>query len=340
MRWSVMSYNLLGGTLVIVITGATGHIGNVLVRKLAAKGRKIRAIVPAFEDTIPIDNLNIEIVEGDVRDYRSLLEAFDGCEYVYHLAGIISITSREDELLHDVNVIGTKNVVKACLKSGIKRLVYTSSIHAFEEPPHGTPIVETKDFNPLKVPGGYAKSKAAATNEVFAGIKKGLDAVIVHPTGVIGPYEYRLSNTGQLIYDFLHKRLLAYIDGAYDFVDVRDVAKGLMLALEKGKKGENYILSGEQITVKEILKILETQTGIKSPRIKMPIWFAKAISPLFEKYYEIKNQQPLFTSYSITTLQSNSLTTHDKASKELGYTARPIRDTIRDTVKWIKENMS
>lgn len=172
MKWSVMSYNLLGGTLVIVITGATGHIGNVLVRKLAAKGRKIRAIVPAFEDTIPIDNLNIEIVEGDVRDYRSLLEAFDGCEYVYHLAGIISITSREDELLHDVNVIGTKNVVKACLKSGIKRLVYTSSIHAFEEPPHGTPIVETKDFNPLKVPADMPNQRRPLQMRSLQELKK------------------------------------------------------------------------------------------------------------------------------------------------------------------------
>ncbi|HZX21832.1 MAG TPA: NAD-dependent epimerase/dehydratase family protein, partial [Clostridia bacterium] len=239
-----------------------------------------------------------------------------------------------NRLLHEVNVEGTKNVMEACIQSKIKRLVYVSSIHAFEEPPFGTPITETKDFNPSKVIGQYAKSKAAATNAVFKGVERGLDAVIVHPTGIIGPYEYRLSNTGQLIYDFLHKKLFAYIDGSYDFVDIRDVAKGIILACEKGRMGENYILSGEQVTVRGILKILEDETGIKTPNIKIPIWLAKLTSPLSELYYKIKKQQSLYTSYSIATLLSNSITTHEKAAKELGYTARSIKESIRDTAKF------
>lgn len=323
----------------IVVTGATGHIGNVLVRELVSKGERIRAIVPPIEDISSIKAFDLEIVEGDVRDYGSLVKAFNGAEYVYHLAGIVSISSGRNRLLHEVNVEGTKNVVRACIQSKIKRLVYVSSIHAFEEPPHGTPITETKDFNPSKVMGQYAKSKAAATNEVFKGVESGLDAVILHPTGVIGPYEYRLSNTGQLIYDFMHKKLFAYIDGSYDFVDVRDVAKGIILACEKGRMGENYILSGEQVTVRGILKILEDETGIKAPNIKIPIWLAKLTSPLSELYYKIKKQQPLYTSYSIATLLSNSNTTHEKAAKELGYTARSIKESIRDTAKWIQENM-
>lgn len=323
----------------IVVTGATGHIGNALVRELITREERIRAVVPPFEDFSSIKNFDLEIAEGDVRDISSLVKAFNGAQHVYHLAGIVSISSGRNKLLYDVNVTGTKNVVEACIQAKIKRLVYVSSIHAFEEPPHGTPITETKKFNPSEVIGQYAKSKAAATNEVFRGVEMGLDAVIVHPTGVIGPYEYRLSNTGQLIYDFVHKKLFAYIDGAYDFVDARDVAKGIILACEKGRKGENYILSGEQITVKQILRILEDETGIKAPNIKMPIWLAKLTSPLSELYYKLKKQQPLYTSYSITTLLSNSVTTHEKAAEELGYMARPIKDSIRDTVKWIKENM-
>ena len=147
-----------------------------------------------------------------------------------------------------------------------------------------------------------------------------------------------MSNTGQLIVDFVNRRLAAYIDGAYDFVDVRDVARGIVLACERGRKGENYILSGEQITVKRILEILQEETGLKAPKLKIPFWLAKLTAPLSELYYMIRKQQPLYTSYSIFTLASNSLTTHKKAAQELGYSARPIRESIKDTLTWLREN--
>lgn len=322
----------------ITITGATGHIGNVLVRELLNRGEKIRALIPDFEDTYPLKNLDIKIVKGDVRDLDSLINAFNGAEYVYHLAGIVSIGSGMAKKINEINVLGTKNVIEACIISKVKRLVYVSSIHAFTEPPHGIPILETKEFDPCKVVGFYGKSKAEATIEVLKAIDRGLDAVILHPTGVIGPYEFKLSNTGQVISDFLNKRLFAYIDGAYDFVDVRDVALGIIQACEYGRTGENYILSGEQITVFNILKILEEETGIKAPKTKIPIWLAKLSAPLFELYYRLMKQQPIFTSYSITTLTGNSLTSCDKATKELGYKARPIRESIKDTITWLMEN--
>jgi len=216
-------------------------------------------------------------------------------------------------------------------------LVYTSSIHAFTELPHGQTLVETKHFDENKVKGDYARSKALATNIVLDAVKNGLDAVILHPTGVIGPYEYTLSNMGQLIIDFMKRKLFAYIDGTYDFVDVRDVAHGIILASEKGRSGENYILSGEQITVKRILEHLENATGLKAPRIKIPAWFAQLTAPLSELYYKILQQQPLYTSYSIQTLYSNSLTSHNKAKEELGYKPRPINEAIFDTVCWLKK---
>lgn len=322
----------------IAVTGATGHIGNVLVRELLDKGEKIRAIVPDFEDTSSLKNLDIEIIKGDVRDVNSLINAFNGAEYVYHLAGIISISSGMAKKIHEINVTGTKNVIEACIINKVKRMVYVSSIHAFTEPPHGIPIIETKYFDPSKAVGHYAKSKAEATIEVLKSIDRGLDAVIVHPTGVIGPYEFKLSNTGQVVSDFLNRKLFAYIDGAYDFVDVRDVATGIIMACKYGQTGENYILSGEQITVFSMLKILEEETGIKAPKTKIPAWLAKLSAPLFELYYRLMKQQPIFTSYSITTLKSNSLTSFDKAAKELGYKARPIRESIKDTITWIIEN--
>ena len=322
----------------IVVTGATGHIGNVTVRELLARGQKnIRAVIPPFEDTSPLTGLDIDIATADIRDYDSLFSAFEGAEYVYHLAGIVSIGSGKSRLLHEVNVKGTRNVVEACMNLNVRRLVYVSSIHAFVEPPAGTPITETKVFDPARVVGEYAKSKAAATIEVLKGIEQGLDAVIVHPTGVIGPYQYRLTHMGQLIVDFMNGRLFAYIDGAYDFVDVRDVAKGVILACEKGQRGENYILSGQRISVKEILDILAEETGMKAPKMKIPFRLAKLLSPLAEMYYSLARQKPLFTAYSIYTLSSNSVTSHDKASRELGYMARPVWESIIDTVRWLKQ---
>jgi dihydroflavonol-4-reductase len=324
----------------VIVTGATGHIGNVLVRELTAKGITVRALVLPNERPVSISQLPIEMVRGDVTDYASLQKAFDGVTCVYHLAGIVTIGSGKRKILQKVNVEGTGNVIRACFEKGVKRLVYTSSIHAFPELPHGQILVETKDFDERKVRGDYAKSKALATKMVLDAAQNGLDTVILHPTGVIGPYEYQLSNMGQLMVDFMKRRLFAYIDGTYDFVDVRDVVQGIISASEKGRPGENYILSGEQITVKRLLEHLENATGLKAPRIKIPIWFAKATAPLSELYYMVLQQQPLYTSYSIETLYSNSLASHNKAENELGYKTRPIQEAIFDTVSWLKDHMN
>ncbi|HOW36931.1 MAG TPA: SDR family oxidoreductase [Candidatus Pacearchaeota archaeon] len=328
----------------IVVTGATGHIGSALVRELITqmpkkKQKKIRVFVLPSESLKPLEGLNVDVVYGDVRDYRSLIRAFKGAEIVYHLAGIVTIGSGKTRLLKEVNVKGTINVCNACRDLGIPRLVYVSSIHAFKEPPKGIPIKETKDFSPKNVRGDYAKSKAAATRAVLNSVKRGLNAVIVHPTGVIGPYEYNLSNMGQLVMDFMRKKLLAIVDGSYDFVDVRDVAKGIILAGKKGRKGESYILSGEQITVKSMMKILEAETGIPAPKTVIPKWFAFITGFFSELYYKARKQKPLFTSYSVSTLSSNSLTNSEKAKRELGYKSRSVKQSLIDTVQWMKKHL-
>ncbi|HNV35094.1 MAG TPA: NAD-dependent epimerase/dehydratase family protein, partial [Bacillota bacterium] len=201
------------------------------------------------------------------------------------------------------------------------------------------PILETKDFDASKVSGGYAKSKAEATKYVLGLTEKGLDAVVVHPTGVIGPYEYKLSHMGQLFVDFMKNRLFAIVNGAYDFVDVRDVAKGIMLAAKFGRKGENYILSGEHVTIKAMMQVLQDETGIKAPRRVIPTWFAYITGAFAELYYMAMRQKPLFTSYSVATLSGNSLTSCNKASKELGYSPRPFKETVKDTVAWLKKTV-
>jgi dihydroflavonol-4-reductase len=320
-----------------VVTGATGHIGNVLVRELLCRGYKVRAVVPEKEDISPLKDLKVEIRQADVRRLDSLVESFQGADIVYHLAGIISILPGKGKILEEVNVKGTQNVCTACREAGVRRLVYTSSIHAVKEPPHGTCITEEQPFDPQSVLGDYAKSKARATMVVFENIKRGLDAVIVCPTGVTGPYDYKLSEMGRLVQNILSRRLKMYINGVYDFVDVRDVAHGIILAGEKGRAGESYILSGEQISVQNILAYLEKVNGMKLTLTRIPTWLARLAGVLATPYYLITRTKPLFTAYSVDVLCSNSQVSSAKAQKELGFTARPIYESILDSVSWFKE---
>lgn len=227
----------------IVITGATGHLGNVLVRKLINQDKKVRALILPGEDIASLEGLEVEKVEGDVRVPDSLRRAFEGADIVYHCAGIISILPGQQKQLYQVNVLGTRNVVNMCLETKVKRLVYTSSIHALSEPAPGIVFDESREFNPENVLGEYSKSKTLGTLEVIKGIKKGLDAVILCPSGIIGPDDYRVSEMGKLIVDFVKGKVKAYVDGAYDFVDVRDVAEGLLLACEMRKARKENVIS-------------------------------------------------------------------------------------------------
>jgi len=321
----------------IVITGATGHLGNVLVRKLLNQNRKVRAFILPGEDIASLEGLEVEKVEGDVRVPDSLRRAFEGADIVYHCAGIISILPGQQKQLYQVNVLGTRNVVNTCLETKVKRLVYTSSIHALSEPEPGIVFDESREFNPENVLGEYSKSKTLGTLEVIKGIKKGLDAVILCPSGIIGPYDYRVSEMGKLIVDFVKGKVKTYVDGAYDFVDVRDVAEGLILACEKGKKGECYILSGQQISVRQLLKFLEGITGVKAPSLKVPHQVARVTGFFNVLYCNLMKIKPLFTPFSIDVLASNSLVSCQKAQDKLNYSSRSIYESLRDTIQWFKQ---
>ncbi len=318
----------------VLITGATGHIGNVLVKELLRKKEKIRVFIPEGEDTRPIEGLDVEIVRGDIRDFDAVKEAVKGVDYVYHLAGVISIMPGRDKRLYDINVGGTQNIIEACFKNRVKRLIYTSSIHGMREPEGGVPIDENCPFDPHGVPGFYARTKAEATLEVMRAAERGLDAVIVVPTGVIGPFDYRLSEMGYIIKERAEGNMEFYIDGAYNFVDVRDVVKGIILAKERGKKGEVYILSGERITIKELMKIVDEFMGIKRPMRKVPVGLLKFIAIFSPIYYRLTKKKPLLTPYAIKVLFSNSYVDNSKAKRELGYSPRPLKSSIEDSIKW------
>jgi nucleoside-diphosphate-sugar epimerase len=321
-----------------LVTGATGHIGNVLVRLLLERGEKVRAMIMPGEDPTPLRDLEVEIVEADVLDYQSLLKAFTHTEVVYHLAGIISILPGKEQMVQLVNVVGTRNVIQAAQTAGVKRLVYTSSIHALQRVPHGILIDESVPFDIEHSISSYDSSKANASLEVLEAVHQGMDAVIVCPTGVIGPYDFRRSEMGQLILDCVEQKPMLYVDGAYDFVDVRDVAQGLILAGEKGRSGESYILSGERIAVLDIIKIVQEVLGKRLFSLKIPMDLARLTARIMPLYYRLANVKPRFTSYSLATITSNSFISHAKAHLELGYRPRPLRESLRDTVNWFLKN--
>ncbi len=319
------------------VTGATGHIGNVLVRELHEKNYEVTSLVLPKDNYAMIEPYS-SIVIGDILDYDFLIETIKDYDIVYHLAGMVEIGSGKKKKLMRVNVEGTKNVVNACVENKIRRLVYTSSVHAIPELKKGYTMIEVDEFDPDTVRGLYGKSKAIATDYVLSQQETDLEVVVVHPSGVIGPYDYQLSNVSQMFIDFLMGRLTAYLRGGYNFVDVRDVAKGIRLAGEKGRDNETYILSGNEITVKELLDKIAVETGRKKIKTKLSYWFILATSYFAELYYKIIKQKPLFTHYSIVVLNSNYSFSNEKARTELGFTVRSIDESIRDSVKFSMEN--
>lgn len=320
-----------------VITGATGHLGNNLVRALLERGEEVRAVVLPGDPALSIAGLPVERVEGDVRDLGALIWAFRHADRVYHLASLITISPGRGELLQQVNVQGTRNVVEACLRSGCGRLTYVSSIHALVEPPHGTTIDESLPFDPQRIATEYGRSKAQAALEVLAGVERGLDAVIVCPTGIVGPYDFQPSEVGGLLLRVARRRMPAYVRGAYDFVDVRDVVQGLLAAAEKGRRGETYILSGEIVTVRQMMAYVEQAAGVRAPRIGLPAGLARSVAGLAQSYARRSGTRPLFTAESVDILVSNCCISHEKATRELGYSPRPLAETVRDTIRWFGE---
>jgi len=317
-----------------LVTGAAGHIGNVLVRKLLSDGRQVRALVLPEEDISSLDGLDIDLAEGNVLDPLSLDQAMEGVDIVYHLAGVISIMPGHNEWMRKVNVDGTKNVLQAAKKAGVTRLVYTSSIHALSRNWKGK-IDESVPFDPDTQAGGYDRTKAAASLAVLDAVKDGLDAVIVCPTGVIGPHDYRGSEMGDLLTSWLRRKLHFMVKGAYDFVDVRDVACGHILACDRGQAGEVYILSGWQIKVLELKKLVQDALGHRIVSVTIPMWMAKIGAKIMPLYYRLTKKTPKFTDYSLETLQSNSNVCCGKANRELGYKPRDLGMTIKDTVRWL-----
>ncbi len=328
---------------IYIVTGAAGHLGGHVVQELLKEGKEVRAFTLPGESCLPFAECNNDLLSqytGNVVKRKTLDQLFENPEsaqfIVIHCAGIVSISGHADQRVYDVNVNGTANVVDACAAHHAKRLVYVSSVHAIPLLPFGQDMKEISSFSPDAVTGYYAKTKAAATNLVLEAAKRGLDAVAVQPAGIIGPRGLPTGNMAHLIASFVRGRLPAAIQGGFDFVDVRDVAHGVILAAEKGKSGECYILSNRFIDLRELFDTLSEVAGKKRLKLYLPLWAAKAVVPFMEFYYKLFRKTPVFTWYSLFTVTQNAAYSHEKATRELGYSTRPLKETLSDIVQWLK----
>jgi dihydroflavonol-4-reductase len=315
-----------------LVTGATGHIGNVLVRQLLARGQLVRALVRPGKPALALQGLAVEVVPGDLLDPASLERALQGVEIVYHLAARISLRSGPDPETGRVNLEGTRNLLAAASRAGVRRLVYASSIYALRIPESGK-VDESCRFDPAHARGVYDRSKAAASLEVLHAAAAGLDAVLVCPTAVTGPYDFRNSEAGRGVLYNLTPGIKFYVDGAYNFVDVRDTAHGMILAAERGRRGETYILGGDQLTVRQVAETVWAAGGGWHAGVRLPDWIADLAAGILPWLAD----NPLVTPYSLEAVRSNSDISSAKAARELGYRARPARLAIVEAVRWFVE---
>ena len=325
---------------IYIVTGASGFLGNNIIRMLEHDDNaEVRAFVLNGESISSLNNLKCSIYYGDVTKADTLNSIFEGSGdaeiFVIHCAAVVYIKSKYNSRVYDVNVNGTKNIVDKVLEYNAK-LIYVSSVHAIPEKSDGDLISEVSIFNPDDVVGLYAKTKSEAARYVMDSVKdKGLNACIVHPSGILGPYDFSNSHLTALVREIVRGKLPMCVKGGYDFVDVRDVAKGIIMACDKGKMGECYIMSGEFVSIKKLADLVCDVVGRKRIKVVLPIMIAKIVAPFYEMYYNVKGKTPLFTKYSLYTLSSNSNFSNEKAKRDLGFVTRDITDTVRDMVMWI-----
>ena len=323
-----------------LVTGATGFLGRTVVEELVHYDAQVRALVLHNDPYINLLPKEVHTIVGDVCDKNSLADFFadaDSRTCVIHCAGIVSVASRPGPKLYQVNVGGTWRILRQCLEHDVGKLIHVSSVHAIPEKPEGCVITESCDFSPGLVDGDYAKSKAAATELVFNAAERGLNASIVFPSGIIGPGDMQGGSFTSMAKSFLRGKLPFAVRGGYDFVDVRDVAKGILDCSENGEPGKGYILSGHYVTIRKMLQLVGKTAKRKYRPICLPLGLAKLAAPYYE-HRSLKKRKPLFfTPYSVAVLASNGQFSHAAASECFAYHPRPVKDTLRDMTAWLLE---
>lgn len=325
-----------------LLTGAAGFLGSSVCHQLLERGDKVRAFVLTGDKSVKYISKEVEICEGDLCDPAAVGRFFTiptGMESIaIHCASMVTVNPDFNQKLVDVNVGGTQNIIEACLNHPeCKKLVYVSSTGAIPEVPKGQKIKEVNQFDPEKVVGWYSRTKAMASQKVIDAARlHGLNACIVHPSGILGPNDFAVGEVTKTVIQIVNGEMPVGMQGSFNLCDVRDLAYGCIMAADKGRKGECYILGNEEVTLKEMCQILHNDLGCKPIKFYLPLGIASFIAKGMEKKAKKTGKQPIMTSFSVYNLARNNTFDYSKAKKELDYKTRPYTETLHDEAQWLK----
>ena len=322
----------------VLVTGATGFIGGNVARAFQTRDYEVRALVRTGSSTLTLEDTGIETALGDVTDRESVARALKGCQGVVHCAALYTFWTPDPRLMNETNVTGTRVVLEEALRAGVSGCVYTSTVSTVGMSPGGLGTEEVEP-SPKELVGHYKKSKYLAEREALDLAKRGLPVVVVNPTAPVGPWDVKPTPTGQMVLDFIRGRIPAYISTGMNLVDVEDVAMGHVLALERGRPGERYLLGNVNMTLGQIFKLLEGVSGKKAPGIRLPMWLAMGAGYL-DEFIEgrLLGRTPLIPLEGLKVSRKPMYVSCRKAVSELGLSQGPVEDAMERAVKWFRDH--
>jgi dihydroflavonol-4-reductase len=321
----------------VLVTGAAGFVGSAVARALAARGAKVRVLVRASSPRTNLAELDAEVAEGDIRDQASVERALKGCRYLFNVAADYRLWARDPGEIQRNNVAGATAVMGAALACGVERVVHTSSVATLHLPNDGAPADETTPYAEGEGIGAYKQSKVAAERIVERlCVERGLPAVIVNPSTPIGPRDVKPTPTGRIIVEAAQGRMPAYVNTGLNLVHVDDVAQGHLQALEKGRVGERYILGGQDASLSEMLAAIAALTGRRAPTVKLPIGPLQPLAEVAELIGRITGKEPFLTKDALKMASHHMYFSSAKAERELGYSARPYPQALKDALEWFR----
>lgn len=320
----------------IAITGASGHLGSEITRQLEKRGETLKLLI--HKDKRALEGIQATYVQGSLMEPEVIEKLVDGCDAVIHCAAVISLHGDPDGKVYQTNVEGTRLILDTAVKCGVKRFIHISSIHAFHPEPLDEVLDETRELAHEDA-FAYDRSKRDSQQLALSYVSKGLEVVVINPTSLIGPPDHKPSLQGQAFIDIYKGRVPAIFQGGFDFADNRDVASAIIQALDKGRAGECYLMSGKYITMREMIHMVNTATGKKRKAIMLPFWVAYAILPFVKLVAFVTGKDPLFSYETLHILRhGNTKISSEKAKRELEYSPRSLQQTVNDTMQWFKQN--
>jgi dihydroflavonol-4-reductase len=324
--------------LTILVTGATGFVGANVVRALLQTGATVRTLVRPGSNTRNLDGLPVDRVYGDLRHQASLRAALTGCHTLYHVAAYYSLWTPHPEEMYAINVEGTANLLQTALEMNVEKVVYTSSVATIGLPADGSPGDETMTLSLPQAIGHYKRSKLLAERRALDFCQQGLPLVVVNPSTPIGPWDVKPTPTGKIIVDFLQRKMPAYLDTGLNLIDVRDVARGHLLAARYGKIGERYILGHRNLSLRDILQLLAEVSGLPAPRVRIPYGVALATGYVSEWMARWTRRPPQIPLTGVKMARHPMYFTAQKAVRELGLPQSPVDEAMRQAVTWFREH--